>query len=360
MRIGIVTQPLGRNYGGILQNYALQQVLRRMGHEPFTVLITDDRLKDYRWIIQDARAMMAWVTGQKVEFVLPGEFNKEHGSQKGMKRFIKKNISCTRTYTFFPVDVVRDYKLDVLIAGSDQIWRPKFNYNIEDQFLSFSQSREVRKLAYAASFGTDQWEYSQPLEAKCTELARQFHGISVRERSGVELCNQHFGLEAEWVLDPTLLLKKEDYASFCRQKKCVKPYVLAYFLDFNPDTEERIGRFAQKKGCEVIYKTADSGIGKDDSIESWLSLIANAEAVLTDSYHGTIFSMLLQKEFWTIINVDRGASRFHSLSELLPIGSRIVDNPDLITDTELDYGAISGLLDKKRQASLDWLTRMLR
>lgn len=105
-------------------------------------------------------------------------------------------------------------RYDAVIVGSDQTWRPKYSPNIYDFYLDFiSKDKRIKRIAYASSFGVDDWEYSAEETKKCAKLSKLFDGISVREQSGIDLCKDHLGVDSELALDPTLLLNKDDYVT---------------------------------------------------------------------------------------------------------------------------------------------------
>ena len=156
-------------------------------------------------------------------------------------------------------------------------------------------------MAYAASFGTDQWEYTPEQEAECARLAKLFDAISVREASGVGLCKEHFDVEATHVLDPTLLLTANDYNDLCKGIEPREPFVFAYILDMTEQKVAEIKAFAEAKGLSCFIKSADADISDADSIELWLSYFRDAAYVITDSFHGTAFS-INYNNFITIYN----------------------------------------------------------
>ena len=103
------------------------------------------------------------------------------------------------------------YEYDAYVVGSDQVWRPNYNPFMKAMFLGITEREDVKRIAYAASFGTSKWEFSPQMTSECAVLAKKFDMITVREKSGVDLCREYFGVEATWVLDPTMLLNREDY-----------------------------------------------------------------------------------------------------------------------------------------------------
>ena len=131
------------------------------------------------------------------------------------------------------MDLVKEYALEALVVGSDQTWRAKYNRGrLFDMFLRFARDFTGKKIAYAASFGVDNWEYSKKQTAICTSLLQQFNAISVRETSGVTLCKEYLRLNAIAVLDPTLLIEREVYENLCVNIPLNKEkFLVAYVLD---------------------------------------------------------------------------------------------------------------------------------
>lgn len=323
MRIGILTQPLHSNYGGILQNYALQQVLKRMGHEVWTV--------DYRkfgwldWADNVWRVIAHKVLGHEAKFAkTPPEIQQ---LEFPLRRFAYKYISLTKPRTKrFERRIVKNYGFEALVVGSDQVWRPQYNYSVADCFLKFAKPMPMKRVAYAASFGTDEWEFTERQTAECAQLAKRFDGISVREKSGVEMCKQHFGVDAVHVLDPTLLLHAADYEELCHDIPRRKPFVFAYILDKSEEKLRLIKDFSKNKGLDYFIKSADATVSMDDTVELWLSYFRDAAFVITDSFHGTAFAINFNKDFYVFGNAGRGNSRFDSLLGVFGLKDRMIGN----------------------------------
>lgn len=211
MKIGILTQHFLLNYGGIIQNFALQQVLLKLGHEPLT-FEHDTCYSRTRWFLRSAKHVLKShsLKGLPVYPTYQGRIG-----NKNFIKFVLKNIRSVTVNDFTP-DLTQKYGLDAYVVGSDQVWRPAFNLGprLGNMFLNFADDK-VKKFSYAASFGCKVWEYTKEQEKTCSKLARRFDAISVREASAVDLCKNHFGIDATLVLDPTLLLNKEDYEKVC-------------------------------------------------------------------------------------------------------------------------------------------------
>lgn len=321
MRVNIITQPLFSNYGGILQNYALQEVLRRLGHEPLTINVPVRAVngganwKDYAKAVRNL--ILRWQGNYSAPFLNPHTFAvKERELSFPQRAFIEKHISKVDCPVPFKPELEKEYPADLWIVGSDQVWRPWCSPDIENYFFDFLNDK-TKRIAYAVSFGTDQWEISDALTPKVRELASRFAAVSVRESSGVELCKQCLGVEAVHVLDPTMLLKAEDYLSLTSDKDYPKgKYIATYILDASKEKNSIIKNESKQKNLPVV-KVGTMHKDGFDSIESWLATIAHADRVITDSFHGTVFSIIFGRPVKVLGNNTRGNARLQSLFGVL-------------------------------------------
>lgn len=211
MKIGILTQHFLLNYGGIIQNFALQRVLMKLGHAPLT-FEHDTCYSRTRWLLRTVKHILRMRSFRNLP-VYP--IYKGRIGNKNFIKFVLRNIRSVPVKDFVP-SLTAQYGIDAYVVGSDQVWRPAFNLGprLGNMFLDFADDK-VKKFSYAASFGCKEWEYTKEQEKACSKLARRFDAISVREASAVDLCKNHFGVDASLVLDPTLLLDKEDYGKVC-------------------------------------------------------------------------------------------------------------------------------------------------
>ncbi|MEC5210344.1 polysaccharide pyruvyl transferase WcaK-like protein [Psychrobacter sp. PL15] len=354
MKIAIMTQPLGKNYGGIMQAFALQKVLRDMGHEAVTV---DYNSKQPGFLYSKARLayrLAKKVTGKRKAAI---NFEKNIGFfTQDNQNFIDSNIIQSK-YIDNDRDLKKHFKKNkyqAVIVGSDQTWRPKYSPNIYNYYLNFLVNRKkIKRIAYASSFGVDNWEYSAEETKKCAKLAILFDAISVREQSGIELCKKHLGVDSECVLDPTMLLDKEDYLELIgdRYKEGKSEGVYTYFLDSNEDKVTAAQYVADKLNTHTYKcqakRSLDDLSSKDlndyriPDVQDWLASFANAEFILTDSFHGMVFSIIFGKPFLVIANKERGSARFESLLKILSLDSRLISS---------SYGVDSGNLN-----GIDWI-----
>lgn len=355
MKIGILTQPLLSNYGGILQNYALQTVLRRMGHEVYTFDLLKYTWKD--WAILTIKTIIKKIIGRKGNFPLTPI--KKRKIEKPLRTFVYENINLTTRVRKVSWQLIEKYNIDTLVVGSDQVWRPIYNYSIEDMFFKFADGKNIKKIAYSASFGVDQWEFSPEQTKECATLAKKIDFISVREASGVELCKNHLGVEAFHTLDPTLLLSADDYNTLCQNIEKRQPFVFAYILDMDERKVSEIKSFAKDKGLPYFIKSADNDVKDADSIELWLSYFRDASFIITDSFHGTAFAINYNKDFFVFLNEQRGNSRFDSLLNLFYLKDRIVTSVNLELQS-INWMSVNNMLNSERQRSWKCLETSLK
>ena len=255
MRIGILTQPLLNNYGGLLQNYALQKVLRDAGHDPQTI---DHGNKKRSWIKEQLGLIIKYVFHilKPCKYASPRyQPTKKEFSiiSRNSNSFIDKYI--TRTIPFSSEKelhkLVNKGQYDGYVVGSDQVWRPIYSGGfLKEMFFSFAEGKKnIYRIAYAASFGTDKWEFNPQMTKECARLAKLFDVITVREDSGVALCRENLGVEAIHVLDPTMLLSKDDYIQLVEaEKEPISSGDLLYYIHiiilflllFYPKNKQRI------------------------------------------------------------------------------------------------------------------------
>ena len=358
MKVGIVTQPLEMNYGGILQNWALQQALKRLGHDPITI-DAYQRFTLPHYLFSLVRTFIKRLQHK------PGwdYAHRYHGSlrRKETGRFVEQHIAKTKVLWEYDRKVVNRYGLEGIIVGSDQVWRIHYNKShIEDMFLKFAQGLPLRRIAYAASFGVDNWMYTPEQTAACAALAQEFDAISVREASAVEHCRKNFGVEAIRVLDPTLLLNAQDYQSIIDSNwNPGEPYLAVYCLDHTRVKSAFFNRIAEERGLPVRYFTA--GLDAKLTIEQWLAMFYHATMMVTDSFHGTVFSILFGKEFYTLGNPRRGNARIQGLLGLVGLNDRLLSEkePDESQTKEIDWQSVYSLLDEERNRSMEFLSSSL-
>ena len=383
MRIGILTQPLRSNYGGLLQNYALQQVLISAGHEVETL---NQQSRRVGWL----HAELYRIKLRLLHIVFPHKYEKPHyvptktemavirsNTRRFIETYINRSSPIHTKYDFVSVAKSRQY--DAYVVGSDQCWRPRYNQFLSAMFLDFDQRPNVKRIAYAASFGTDQWELTPEQTAMVAPLAQKFDLVTVREDSGVVLCNKYIGVEAVHVLDPTMLLTKEDYIHLIEQDNEQKSAgtLFNYILDPDANKSAFIQKVAETHGLksfQVLPKCQTEVRTKEDvkkriedcvypGVTIWLRAFMDAEMIIVDSFHGMVFSILFNKPFWVIGNANRGLSRFTSLLKVFHLEDRLIDTDSLDKvdiNKQIDWRSVNAILENERNKCISLLLKELK
>lgn len=369
MKIGILTLPLHINYGGILQAYALQTVLERMGHEVHIIEKEKQSLSIsiLKMPIIYGKRIIKNIRGNKIPIFYEQKYNREQPIiRQNTNNFIEKYIHVIKYNKFSDI---KESEYDAIVVGSDQIWRPKYFgiKQIKQAYLKFAEKWNIKRIAYAASFGTDEWEYTTKQTSICGELLKKFDAVSVREDSGVHLCKKHFGVEAQHVLDPTTLLEKEDYIKLFETNNTPKSKgnLLCYFLDETDEKKKLIKRVAEEKGLNpfnVKSKSDDINSPISDRVqapvEQWLRGFYDAEFVVTDSFHACVFSILFNKPFIVYGNKKRGLSRFESLLNIFGLKNLLITNISEYKNINgIVWENINETLNNKRKTAFTFLSK---
>lgn len=359
-KILIVTLPQGANYGGMLQAYALKESINNLG---FSAQTTFSKGPCVRRVVKS-------IPG--IRFVI-----------RKIKGHEKKDARSTDQYTrefvagrLFLSDFDKAYILSSLgaygayIVGSDQVWRKSYTY-IPHNLFSFVRKQGSVKISYAASFGRDNLnDYDNGLMKKTKKLAQKFNAISVREDSGVDIVKKYWGLEAEHHVDPTLLLDAKDYANLIDNPTCeIHPSegdLFSYVLDTNQSKQGIADIVAKAKGLTVFTVIdGDENNGKPmPPVEQWLRSFRDAKYVVTDSFHGTVFSIIFNKPFIAIGNKSRGLARFTSLLKIFGLEDRLVLDvsevtPELI-NAKINWGKVNAIKDREQKRSMEYLKKHLK
>ena len=374
MKIGILTLPLHNNYGGILQAYALQTVLKRMGHD--AVVIDKSReikLPIYKRYFQYFKLLVRKVLLDRNTIILwDQKYNREYKIistytlpfiQKYIKRFVAE-----RDYSN-----IKQGDFDAFVVGSDQVWRPKYFGRdiLSNAFLSFAKDWDVKRISYAASFGTEEWEYTEAQTLECKEWIKKFDAVSVRESSAVKLCKEHLGIDALHVLDPTMLLSDTDYIQLFKDANTPQSpgSLMCYILDETEDkqkvvsnVEDTLHLTAFSVNSKYEVRTAPLEERIQPPVETWLRGFYDADFVVTDSFHACVFSILFEKPFIVYGNKDRGMARFHSLLSIFGLENRLITNSEetqKVIAEPIDWNAVNVKKKEWKEKSINFLKNSL-
>ena len=377
MRIGILTLPLHTNYGGILQAYALQTVLERMGYT-VEVIGRQGPLMDlplwHRFLSIIKRSCQRYLMGKKdivIDRVKVANKRTEL-SIDNTRKFIVKYIHVRNLESLKEIKPT-DY--NAIIVGSDQIWRQTYNQiwkyqNVDDVFLGFAKSWDIKRIAYAASFGIDEIEITNRKDLeKCSKALALFTAVSTREESGVKICSDVLGYKnAKWMPDPTLLLSREDYERLIpNYNNCEDSHqLLSYILDDNEEKSALRKKIAREYNLtinitnKVDYWKVGEEIIPQAPVEDWLRAFENSEYVVTDSFHACVFSILFHKQFTVIANRERGTARLTSLLKRFGLEKRLIFSPSEYRPLpSIDYEEVDKMLKDIRKGAFNFLESSL-
>ncbi len=343
MKIGILTMHNSPNFGAVLQCFALCKTLKNIGHSPMLI----DR-------IQDGLVIPKLSLKKKINHIL-----KPYPFIFFRNKYLKPTTE--RINNSKDMALLEKYNFDAIIVGSDQVWRKEYSQVGYNYFLDFADNK-VRKIAYAASFGKKEWTCDSDTTDKIRNLVARFTAVSLRKESGITICKDILGYsETTFVLDPTLLLTKSEYKKYLPITDKKNNQIVTYILDETEKTRFLVDSVNKK----VSLPINDLFVNRNLQISEWASNIANAEYVLTDSYHGMIFSIIFNKQFIVLGNKDRGLDRFVSLLRLLDLENRLLIDDiseskiDFLLNDIIEYQTVNKIIETKRIASIEFLKNSL-
>lgn len=370
MKIGILTVPFNNNYGGYLQSFALMTILKRMGHEPTLVMRRHDKSKS-TWKKRLKYFLKGIMHTIKSKSLCPLIYKVEGDYEylgSNMHEFVEKWIQPLSPY-LYSTDELKSYchgSFDAYIVGSDQVWRSIYVPQIGNYFLDFTYGWHVKRIAYAASFGTDNPEYTNREIEVCRCLVRKFDAVSLREESGKKVFEKYnwSSENLQVVLDPTLLLSADDYKNLVKNEtQGNSDYIFYYVLDKNVKVSKVLDVVSTKLNLPL---SGISNIQQDykplPSIEFWLSQIMNSSFVVTDSFHGMVFSIIFNKPFVVLVNERRGADRFVSLLSILGLEERMImniQNLNRVFCHKVDWSKVNCILNIGQKNSISFIDKSL-
>lgn len=281
---------------------------------------------------------------------------------KFVKNFSNSYFQILKNLNFYS-DYLSLYNKSVFITGSDQVFRPIYYPNKLEQYLLDFAKPEAKKIAFSASFGVCKEQFlkenSKEIIEHMKKSLQSFDFISVREKSGVEICKEVLGIDAEWIIDPVFILDKVKYDDLINSStKNYSDKIVSYVLDDNK-TYNKAYKYLEKKYGTKVIKLADS----NESVENWLSAIQNSKLFITDSFHGVCFAIIFNKPFICISNKSRGAARFESILEMLGIENQCINSVDEIYTKDcvfkIDYEKVNKRIEEERQRGLEFLQKAL-
>lgn len=369
MKIGILTITPNVGFGGILQAYALKNVLDRVTGGNTEVINYKYKPSFKSKLSFLVHFLSSICRGNFSKLTFDGDY---YYRSKNVRPFHDKFLNFSNMVSSSR-DLIRliNESYDAVVVGSDQVWRPKYVLGIENYFFQGIRP-EISKIAYAASFGVYEWEFSNEETNKCSELICEFKYVSVREESGVALVKNKLDYTGNVYcdLDPTLLAGKVTFEKFLSKPKDYDNYIFTYILDGNGSKSYIVTQIKDIFKLNIFnFNTSAENFSKPlkervaPRVEDWLSGIFYSSFVVTDSFHGCVFSILFNKPFFVYVNKRRGAERFNSILGLLGLKDRMIYNQDEFNENilknDIDWDLINTILATKRNEIIQRLTKLL-
>ena len=375
MKIGVLTHSASDdNYGQLLQCYALQQYLKGLGHQPFLIQyeVEDAPQKDILSPVKDiVRGILCLFSKKYCDaynsvkaMQRQREINAKRNKKREFVQFKAENIEQTKFYATLSELQETPPEADVYIVGSDQVWNPDVNSKSALAWYLQFGAKETKRVSYAASIGRklDESEYK-----RFHRFLEGFTAVSVREANALECCEKAGVSKVKLVLDPTLLVTKDVYKPFIHKEKVEKPYLFLYYLNVIHKEDlawNQIEVFLREKNLQLqcvgssgYYPVFDIIPGYENSlltIPEWLNAVYYSEYVVTTSFHGVVFSIIMHRPFVAILlkgMYSGGNGRIISFLETLNLTSRIMtDDKSLgvILSTTIDWVEVERLIENKR------------
>ena len=382
MRILLVSFALLANHGGILQCYALQEVLKGMGHK----VVKAEVKPNFRFTIHQVLAIVkrflvrTFITKNSIPVFYERQLDRPRNTIcQNTDKFIKRYLRMVRVNS---LSELKGFHYDAVIVGSDQVWRRPyakydklltFNSAADNAFLAFTHGWNCKRIAYSASIGVDYWEYTEEETQVLKELIRKFDAISVREDSGINLIHEHLGadLQVEHLLDPTLLLDKYEYIKLFKKTKTKRSEgdLLVYVLDPSDEKKRIVDYYVKKLNKKPFLVNNPNYENRNLSpeeriqtpIETWLRGFYDADYVVADSFHACVFSIIFEKPFTVIVNEQRGVARIDSLLHQFGLEDRVVRSMEDVEKVPLaiDWTIVREKKKKFASKSRQWLVEAL-
>ena len=364
MKVDILTMHAARNYGAVLQAYALQYVIENyFGYSAEIVNYVSTQRTNYRYFTKVIdRLKHSYL---KSMLYLAAIFPSRLYAQIIFNKFVRKYLNLSKQKASNSEEL-KKLKLDAdtFCAGSDQIWNPVHNDGIDSSFFLDFVQKDKRKISYASSVGTS--ELTQMQKSQMKELLSDFYAISYREYSTKKIF-ENLKINGEWVLDPTLLLNQSNWHSISANKKLPSDYLLLYWFGNPKSAMPEVKRIAKERNLKIVRISTILRKYKDDEIveyypppERFIQLFENAKFVITDSFHGTAFSINFNKQFYSM-PARKNDDRFYSLFEMFDIFDRdMLEEFKPLSNNDICYDKINKKLDEMRDISYSFLEKALK
>lgn len=367
-KVAIITRHAIANYGSLLQTIALQNQIEKLGYKAEIINFIRNDETILNKVMTDARMKKKWNRNIVTRYLyclirMPVNI---YGEIR-FKQYRKKYLNLTKRYESIEALRKNKPKADVYMTGSDQVWGPILNGKYESAyFLDFCNENDKR-VSYAASFGKTNFVSTD--KDKYIQMLNKYNKITVREDSAVELLNKE-DIKSKQVIDPTLLLTPMEWEKLLgnSNRKISEKYAVVYQIHNNKELEKYAKEFAKKAGIKLIRISPSLHQifrgGKfvyTPTLGEFVSYIKHAEYVITDSFHGTVFSINFNTPLVTLLPKTGTSTRNTSILRLMGLEKCIVGNVNdfRIIQEKIDFKNANRILDEQRKNSIHILNELI-
>ena len=354
------------NYGSALQTYALHKALNNLAPNQVESVVVDycpDILKD-KDVLNPLKNM--WDSDEESKRMCELSMPAIRINNDKFNEFYKNNYRITEgKYTSENFnEILENENLDGFVCGSDTIWCiQEFGGFDDGYFANYPAMKNTHSISYAASFGDAVFDKEQ--EQILKEKLQNYKAIAVRENNRIDFIRKNTNVLVERVVDPTLLLTGEDYADITTERIIEEPYILLYSRRYNKNMEKYADDMAEKLGCKVVeISLRATNASKhimfyEAGVEEFLSLVKHAECVITNSFHGAIFSIQMHKEFY-LFSREQCDTKIDELLEMLGLMDRKMITGDETIRKTIEYDKVEEILATRRESSKTYLRKALK
>lgn len=370
--IGIITYHHYYNYGTMLQALALQEKVEQLGYQAELIdFKQDNSLSRYEMLKLRIKRMPVYIKERKKYRALADSREKIKEKNELFEQFYKTYLHVgKKKYTTTQQLMENPPVYDGYVVGSDQTWNPFVANSPEAFFLPFVENKS-KKGSYGPSLAVK--SLSDEKEKEYRKKLSNFSFLSCREQDGAQLLSRITQKEVKCVLDPTLLLSAKEWGKYCEFEIPKEPYILVYFLGEKSEHRRAVEKIQKLTNWKIIsFPAAYLEMENNDYKKVWggpkefLSLIRGAALICTDSFHGTMFSINFQRNFFSFCKSSDSEessenSRLYSALNIFGLSNRIIHNMDNLTaeDISIDYKNVIPILEEQRRDSIEYLENML-
>ena len=363
MKVGILTFPNSVSYGACLQMIALQNTVHRLGHDVEIINYHNPYMKAEKHTAK-GRNPLKRALQRRVRLLL------HHRLYARFRRFEQQQVTYYPARAFTDKNRLTDVgqRYDAVICGSDQVWSPYITNTDISYFLNFCDE-QTKRVAYAPSFGVE--TFPQGFEALIAPELQKFHALSARELPGKLLVERLTGRETALVTDPTWLVDAADWAAMEQPHPAATgDYVLYFVVNQSKELLQQCKNFAKSHGLKVVViggNPIQAAKNKDTSLtyamdvgpEQWLYLLHHARYVFTNSFHGTAFSVLFERDVYVQIPGHNG-SRLRQVLESFGMEDREIRDGEALTEKAVDYQQARHVFAQLKEQSIAYLQNALQ